>query len=535
MVDKYNTEDNIVYKTVTDLPFRSNTTRYKRKLSIDKKGSKVHSYDKQVLSGTVAINIYLKPVDSSINFLVVGHSNFAYANRLPVDKDFAIFEGDAIVSYFNLIDKYDFIKGGEQRIPILTHDFIYLPPHKKHIRMRLVGEDTVTLNDKKMKTLYFKMRHSDKKDINMWVNRWTRAPILVEMPKDKLRAVLLDAQSQIPSAIYRLEATDYKEEEISFSSKDIALSGTLLTPKGDGIHPAVLLVCGPGAQDRDAYGIFLDLADSLAKRGYAVLRFDKRGVGKSEGSFSRFTGDDITNDVSQAISYLAGRGDIDRRRIAILGHSEGGYYAASLAAINPDISACIIMAGIDVINLPDTDLEAMLAFDKSAKDWDKEYLNDVAKLGNDTSQILRSGKDWDILLHKRVFLKKKRMDMAARPLEIIRKIKVPLLILGAKRDTVIPREHIKSLEESLKESGKDDYEIVFFNKLNHFFGEIVEDGIHRARISLDKDVAPTVADWLDERLVVPIEEEDDSVDGRDAEGIPIQSITAIVEEGGTEL
>lgn len=506
-LDKVNTEDMIVYKSTTSTPFHSAMDRYKRKLSINKKDFTVHGYNKRLVYGKANMNIYIKPVDSSINFLAVGHSNFAYAKRLPVRKGFAIFERDAVISYFNIIDKYDFKKGGTQQIPVLTHKLAFLPPQKGAIDMKLVGEEALDINNKKSKALHFKIRTSQKKEILLWISRWTHVPLKIDIPKDDFIAVLSEVPNEIAAKEYVLPDSDCTSEEVAFNNKDLVLNGTLTLPNGDGPFQAIVMVWGPGPQDRSGYGIFADMAAVFAKEGTAVLRFDKRGIGKSKGNFSRYTSADIIKDVSFAVDFLAAHKKIEPKKIAVLGHSEGGYYAASVAATNPNISACIIMAGIESLNLPDTGLEMLWSFDNSALNWDSEYMQDIAKTARDTSDVLKSGKDWALLLQKRVFLKKSRLDIENNPFEVTRKIKVPLLILRARNDTVISRDHIKSLEDALEEGGNKDFDIIYFSRLNHFFGNIVKDNIHRTHISLDDRIVPAILKWLDEKLVVPPEPE----------------------------
>lgn len=508
-LDKYNTEDRIVYKSIATTPFHSVSNERKRNLTIDKKGIQVYSYNKKNLSEGVNMDIDIRVVDSSINFLALGHSNFAYANRLPIDKDSVIFEIDAIISYFNLMDKYDFKKSGVQTFPILTHTYTFLPPYKSMIEAKFIDEEIIKIDGKKIKALRFKVRLPDKKEVLLWSNRWAHTPLRIKIPKTGFEAVLSETLQDISAKTYRIENDLYEDKEVSFNNKDITLSGTLSMPKDEGPFPAIILICGPGPQDRNGLGMFVDLADGLAQKGIAVLRFDKRGVGKSEGSFSRFTDEDLISDVSSAVDFLAKREDIDRDRIAVLGHSQGGYYAVSVAASHPQVSACIIMAGIEAMNLPDTDLEMMWSFDKSALDWGQEYLKDIAECTKDTSEILKTGNDWAILLHKRVFLKKRRLDIEKKPLELIRKVKTPVLILRGKRDAVIPVEHIKLLEETLKEGANKDYEIVYFNRLNHFFGKKIEDGIYRTHLSIDKEVAPAVIDWLNKKMISLPEPEPD--------------------------
>lgn len=506
-LDKYNTEDKLVYKSATKTPFHSTATIHKRKLSIDKPGGNIHAYNKKSLSEGVGMDVYIRRVDSNIDFLAIGHSNFAYAKRLPLDKDFIIFEDDALVSYFNMINTYDFKKRGIQSIPALTHTYTFLPPIKTEVQLRFIDEELITLNDKNIKALRMAARLPDKKEILIWANRWTRVPLLVKIPKLGFEAVWSESPEEITAKRYTIENSLYENRKIVFKSKDVNLAGTLSLPKGKGPFPAAVLIWGPGPLDRDALGMFTDIADGLAKNGIATLRFDKRGVGESEGNFSKFTGNDMYNDISAAIDFLIQQKEIDKNKIAVLGHSDGGYYATSLAVNNSNVSACIVMAGIEALNLPDTDLEMMWSFDKSSVNWGEDYMKDIAKTAQDTSEILKSGKDWAMLLHKRVFLKKCQSDIARKPLDVIRKIKVPILILRGRKDTVIPQEHIELLDSALKESGNKKYEIIYFNRLNHFFGKKIEDGIHRTHLAIDEEVLSTILKWLGENLISPPKEE----------------------------
>ena len=104
-----------------------------------------------------------------------------------------------------------------------------------------------------------------------------------------------------------------------------------------------------GAQDRDEtlfeHKPFLVLADTLTRKGVAVLRVDDRGVGSSTGSVSNSTSDDFAGDVLAGVAYLRSRGEIDGARIGLIGHSEGGIIAPIAATRDPGIAFIVLMAG----------------------------------------------------------------------------------------------------------------------------------------------------------------------------------------------
>lgn len=98
--------------------------------------------------------------------------------------------------------------------------------------------------------------------------------------------------------------------------------------------PAIILVSGLSTADRDetiaGIPIFGQLSAQLAKAGYVVVRYDKRGIGQSGGRPESITLHDYAEDVLSIISWLRDRKDIDDKRIAVVGFGEGG--AVSLYA-----------------------------------------------------------------------------------------------------------------------------------------------------------------------------------------------------------
>jgi hypothetical protein len=110
-----------------------------------------------------------------------------------------------------------------------------------------------------------------------------------------------------------------------------------------------VLVSGTGPIDRDVtfvgHALFRVLAQSLAGAGIASLRFDKRGVGKSEGDFSSAGPDDFVADVVGALEYVVGQTGVPEKRVGLIGHSEGGMVALTAAARRPQTSYCVLLAG----------------------------------------------------------------------------------------------------------------------------------------------------------------------------------------------
>ncbi|MGQ4596720.1 alpha/beta fold hydrolase [Nocardia sp. R6R-6] len=142
----------------------------------------------------------------------------------------------------------------------------------------------------------------------------------------------------------------YRSEEVTYRNGDITIAGTLTEPQGAGPFPAILLISGSGPQDRNEellrHKPFLLLADTFTRAGYAVLRTDDRGVGRTTGKLDDANYTDLAGDAAAGVRFLRAHPEIDPARVGLFGHSEGGYLAPLVAA-HPDsgVAFAILMAG----------------------------------------------------------------------------------------------------------------------------------------------------------------------------------------------
>ena len=143
------------------------------------------------------------------------------------------------------------------------------------------------------------------------------------------------------------------EEEVTFENSGVTFGGTLALPDSVGRFPALVLVSGSGQQNRDSelfgFKSFKMLSDSLVRNGFAVLRYDDRGIACSASGKSTLdtsTTYTFANDALCAIRFLKTNEHINADKVGILGHSEGGLIADYLAAEHPsEIAFTILMAG----------------------------------------------------------------------------------------------------------------------------------------------------------------------------------------------
>lgn len=183
-------------------------------------------------------------------------------------------------------------------------------------------------------------------EVNRIDGQWTQNGMSLPLNLDRREGRVELNRPQTPKGPY-----SYNSEDVLFydENKSIEYGATITTPRDDKQHPALILISGSGPQNRDEelfqHKPFAVVADHLTKQGYVVLRVDDRGVGKTTGDRSKATSEDFADDVMAAIEYLKKRKEVDRKKIGLYGHSEGGLIAQLVASRSKDIDFIILMAG----------------------------------------------------------------------------------------------------------------------------------------------------------------------------------------------
>jgi uncharacterized protein len=290
----------------------------------------------------------------------------------------------------------------------------------------------------------------------------------------------------------------YREEEVSFvnSAADCTLAGTLTFPKGAGPFPAAVLLAGSGPYDRDEalanHKPFLVLADYLTRKGIAVLRYDKRGIGKSMGSADSATTLDLASDAQTAVAYLKTRKDIDASKIGLIGHSEGAMIAPYLATHSQDIAWTVLLAppatkGEDTLinqsemigragGLSEPQLVSSLTFDREAYDLVRREKDSAVLAERLSALVKQTGLDAATpptvleiqlrMLSSRWF----RFFLDYDPLPSLRILKTPTLALYGEKDLQVPpKVNLPLIKKAFSDSGNTDAATTELPDLNHQF------------------------------------------------------------------
>ncbi len=287
----------------------------------------------------------------------------------------------------------------------------------------------------------------------------------------------------------------YVEEEATFTNAeaDATLAGTVTLPNETGTFPAVILISGAGAQDRDAtileHRPFRVLADYLTRIGIAVLRYDDRGTNASTGDRSQATSEDFADDVLAGVAFLESHSRVDRHRIGLIGHSEGGTIAFLAAARSPGVAFVVTMGtpglpGLEYnLQFEECTARALGATEEqiAAKlSFQRRVLNVVAQatdldaaraalhaIYSEIPDVPENQIDATI---DHLLSPWFRYNLVHDPSTTLQQVACPVLALFGEKDVQVPPAgNMEAMRVALESAGNADYQVVELDGLNHFF------------------------------------------------------------------
>lgn len=332
------------------------------------------------------------------------------------------------------------------------------------------------------------------------------------------------------------ENVDYEIVEVRFKNKKgkLYLSGTLTIPKGEGPFPAVVLASGTGQQDRNEEMVkhkpFHVIAHHLTSNGIMVLRFDDRFYGESQPKFYNSSMEDFASDVNSAINFLSKNKQVDKDKLGVVGHSEGGIHGPIAASQNKRIRYIVSLAGVGVKG---TDLlirqRQMLLKEegitmKSILIKDSLMMNEMyAKLFSEEGLNMRNSKEiieafFENLTDEELAFYADAEDAVKTqiprffsvfaiqsflkydPKPYWEKIDVPLLALNGSKDIQVEAE--QNINGFKKLSKHPESEFVVFDGLNHLFQKCMSCKIAEygaLETTIEMEVLEKVVDWITKR------------------------------------
>lgn len=314
------------------------------------------------------------------------------------------------------------------------------------------------------------------------------------------------------------------DEQVRVPANGFSLAGTLSRPPGSSPPdrkaknvprlPAVILVPGSGPVDRDetvaGISVFAQLANALADKGFLVLRYDKRGIGQSGGRDESATVADYAEDVRAVVNFLRKRKDVDRRRIAIVGHSEGGMAGMLAASKDKGKVAALVLVATPGTTGGELVLEQQRHL-LDRMDLPEGERRNRMELQQRIQQAVVSGKGWEGIpsgFRRQADTPWFRSFMLFDPIEVIRKVEAPLLVVQGERDRQVTVRHAHRLIEAAKARKRPwPADLVIVDGINHLLVPAPTGEVTEYASLVDKKVSPLVishvADWLASTLAGP--------------------------------
>jgi pimeloyl-ACP methyl ester carboxylesterase len=335
----------------------------------------------------------------------------------------------------------------------------------------------------------------------------------------------------------------YVQEEVRYqdAARGVSFAGTLTKPRssfGTRRFPAVLLISGSGQQNRDeelySHKPFLLLADTLTRRGIAVLRVDDRGVGGTTGDVQNATTEDFIGDALAGVEYLKSRRDIRPSHIGLIGHSEGGEIAPAVAT-RTDIAFIALLAApgvrgdellarqvehlLTVQGLPEefttfwlslyralieialNETDAQLAQQRMAALWEQKKTEAAASSLSDQVKALIAASDSDARdTIQQLLVPWMRYFLAYDPQPILRQVQCPVLAMNGDLDLQVDaKQNLPAIEAALSAAGNNDVSIAELPSLNHLF-QTAKTGAVSEYGQLEETFAPSalqlLSDWI---------------------------------------
>lgn len=324
-----------------------------------------------------------------------------------------------------------------------------------------------------------------------------------------------------------------KEVTINNNSSNISLSATLTVPNSTGLFPAIVLIAGSGPNDRDetffGHKPFFVISGYLTRNGFAVLRYDKRGVRKSTGEYSKATINDFLSDAKCAFEFLKNCEEIDSSKIGLIGHSEGGIIASMVASENNDVKYLILMAapgtkGIEIVLDQNENSMRYQGFEPETIDkiqvTNKEIFHSLLEwTGSENDRTALSDKLsylWQQLpiliklkVEKEPYLRTQfnamitpgyRSFLATNPEDYLSNISCPVLSINGENDVQVPAiKNLEAIKRLIQTSGNYKIETKLYPELNHLFQKSIT-GQPDEYVTIEQSFSPQVlsdiTNWL---------------------------------------
>ncbi|MFH1552945.1 MAG: alpha/beta hydrolase [Candidatus Omnitrophota bacterium] len=538
-VDRYITEDKIVYKSIAEYPHSDGYPAVNEKLFVKKRTRMPLKFTEEAagVKGQKRLTLLVQDEDKT-DFLFLEHPRFIALKGFETGEKTMVFSPNDVMLYMPIMEKYNFWKKGSQFFEIMIPSDEPLPPLRDKLEVKYLADEYIPVMGRRVEAESFAFRARSLPEAKVFLSKYTHRLLALEIKKTGQRfnlvlfsegpgkriKPLLDrlgsifkikatgvgvpsdkedipgpelSREELPSA----EKAQAKGKEVFFESDKLILSGRLWVPETEGAFPGVLVIPREGPMTRGEQDLLNSLGEFLSASGFVVLVFDSPGQGKSQGSFADLDDGKKIRNITAASTYLNDHPAVKKRSINLVGHEGGGYLAVKAASELPFVQSCVILSAplryteVDSPRRTSGEEIHMLLNARGLGPFTEGFMKYMTeKVQKHQEDVIQSDENFSFVLGVKVPLKEYREFMARDSYGTIISFDRPLLLVVGKDDKYFNAQFVDKLKKELKQKDRRN-NVEVFKSPGAYMGRMVEHGGSWA-FSADKNVFDLVRKWI---------------------------------------
>ncbi|MFH1877888.1 MAG: hypothetical protein ABH883_03685, partial [Candidatus Omnitrophota bacterium] len=517
-VDRYNTENKIVYKSYAEYPFSLGYPAESERLYIDKNIMTPGKFVRESMgSKGQKVITFLLQNGENCNYIYFNPPKQIILKDFPTGRKTMVFSPDDVMLYMPLMEKYNYWHKGTQFFEVMIPVDEAVPIMRDKIEIRYNREEYITVMGNKVEAESYIVRSGGIPEAIVYVSDNFHKVLLLEIPGEGIRYILtkyLEGPSKrILPAVEKIksffkfkrsvaqsiqegeacslgdflnrEKTPVKShlsniydvkgsKDVFFENGNLLLSGRIWIPGEAENMPAIILIPDDGPMTNGEHVLLNSLGTELSSLGFAVLMFDKPGQGKSQGAYADLGEQRRVNNVLAAISFLRQDPHIRKDAITLLGYKGGGYFSMKAAAVSDSVSSCILL-GLpfsfekNILNAREKkEVMKALLKDKHLGMFDDNYMDMVtAEIMKNLETIRQSEETFRFFMGMQISLSEYREYIDRKIFETTVSLKKPMLLITGKDEDNYNVKVVNALKEALSRANKKD-KLVVISKLGEY-------------------------------------------------------------------
>jgi pimeloyl-ACP methyl ester carboxylesterase len=494
-VDKFVTEDRIIYKGKAYYPHSAKYPIVIEKLVLKKRSELPLKYTKEAIgTAGAAQTTVIEQKEDKTDFLQLSPPKYLSLKDFETGHKTMVFSPYDIMTYMPIMEKYNFWKKGTQFFEVMIPLDEPVPILRDKVEVKYEGEEYISIKGRKVEAELFSFRAGGLPETRVLLSKYMHQILSLEVPRKKLRFLLAEEK----------EALDEKPpggKEVFFEAGNQILSGRLWTPEGKGPFPSAIIVSGDGPMTNAQRRFRQAYAEHLSAAGIAVLLFDKPGQGKSQGNLADLDDEGRIRNIQGAAKYLSDLPEIQAGGIVLIGYKGGGYLSLKAARELPELHSCITLSmSLESLGTPPFYASARALIGDALKrngygPFEEKYVEMMTKkLEEHLEEIARSTENFSFFLGVKVPLKGYREYIARVPYETVLYFDKPLFMIFGRKDISFNAQAAEDLKKAVRGAGKDEINIAVIERLNSFMGKNPESD-ELLDFELNKDVLRLIENW----------------------------------------